>query len=214
MRPYWQEEDDQSLAQWWKTDSVGWDLLGVGSGLILAWLYEWKVLDLIWSLWLSSLVVGYVVIMVQLLISIREQEIAPRTGILALAFFTLHFCLAHILYAFFLNGYFPQTAVGESLDWPTFTDIFSSYWIFIPAVAISERGLFNSNATRMPTSLISQIADAGSGIIEPYQNVLRLHVLIVIFALLHFIKLESYSVYAGVYAINFFPWKRVFGRQT
>jgi hypothetical protein len=42
---------------------------------------------------------------------------------------------------------------------------------------------------------------------EPYKNVVRLHLLIFFFAFAHFAHLESFVVYAVVYAVYFFPWR-------
>jgi hypothetical protein len=39
--------------------------------------------------------------------------------------------------------------------------------------------------------------------------VVRLHLLIFFFAAAHFLKLESFLVYAVVYAVYFFPWRLV-----
>ena len=41
----------------------------------------------------------------------------------------------------------------------------------------------------------------------PYKNVIRMHLLIFFFAFAHFAKLESFWVYAAVYAVYFFPWR-------
>jgi hypothetical protein len=41
----------------------------------------------------------------------------------------------------------------------------------------------------------------------PYKNVIRLHLLIFFFAGAHFVKLDSFLVYAVVYAVYFFPWR-------
>jgi hypothetical protein len=41
--------------------------------------------------------------------------------------------------------------------------------------------------------------------------VVRLHLLIFFFAAVHFAQLESFAVYAIVYAVYFFPWRLVIG---
>ena len=38
------------------------DALAFVTGLAVAWLLEWRTGDLVWSMWLSSLVVGYAMI--------------------------------------------------------------------------------------------------------------------------------------------------------
>jgi hypothetical protein len=42
---------------------------------------------------------------------------------------------------------------------------------------------------------------------RPYLNVIRMHLLIFFFALCHFLKVDSFMVYAVVYSVYFFPWK-------
>ncbi|MCC5866735.1 MAG: hypothetical protein JJU31_16560, partial [Wenzhouxiangella sp.] len=43
------------------------DLLAFLAGLTLAWLFQWRVADLVWSLWLASLFTGYALILWMLL---------------------------------------------------------------------------------------------------------------------------------------------------
>ena len=43
----------------------------------------------------------------------------------------------------------------------------------------------------------------------PYKNVIRMHLLIFFFAFCHFMKVESFLVYAVVYSVYFFPWSTV-----
>ena len=50
---------------------------------------------------------------------------------------------------------------------------------------------------------------SGGGMMEPYKNVVRMHVLIFFFAFAHFARLENFFVYAVVYAVYFFPWRLV-----
>ncbi len=51
----------------------------------------------------------------------------------------------------------------------------------------------------------------GDAIGAPYRNVIRMHLLIFFFAFVHSVGLESFAVYAVVYAVYFFPW-RLLGR--
>jgi hypothetical protein len=45
--------------------------------------------------------------------------------------------------------------------------------------------------------------------VQPYKNVVRMHLLIFFFAFAHFARLENFFVYAVVYAVYFFPWRLV-----
>lgn len=46
-----------------KSDAVWPDFLGFGVAIFLAWWLDWKTTDLVWSLWLSSLLLGYLTIL-------------------------------------------------------------------------------------------------------------------------------------------------------
>jgi hypothetical protein len=45
------------------------------------------------------------------------------------------------------------------------------------------------------------------GMMAPYKNVVRMHLLIFFFAFAHFARLDNFGVYAVVYAVYFFPWR-------
>jgi hypothetical protein len=47
-------------------------LLAFAGGLAVAWWAKWQSRDLVWSLWLSSLVVGYATLVWLLTASLRE----------------------------------------------------------------------------------------------------------------------------------------------
>jgi len=49
----------------------------------------------------------------------------------------------------------------------------------------------------------------GNAMGRPYINVMRMHLLIFFFAFAHFLKLDSFFVYAVVYFVYFFPWSEV-----
>src|SRR3954465_7876525 len=52
-------DDDPTRSRW----ADAWpDALAFVAGLGMAWYFQWETRDLVWSLWLSSLVVGYAMI--------------------------------------------------------------------------------------------------------------------------------------------------------
>ena len=93
------------------------DLLALIYSLILAWFLHWSVKDLVWGLWLSSLLVGFTTIVLVVLGPVakevrRETGIGPQIasvagGLFALAFFTVHFGMFHFVHSVFLNLFFP-----------------------------------------------------------------------------------------------------------
>ncbi len=209
-------------SRWW---SAWPDLLAGAGGLALAWFLHWQVRDLVWSLWLSSLLVGYAMIVWKIfgpvVVAVRAADSSPADaaplalylvgGLFLLAFFTVHFGLFHFVHSVFLNLFFPVSggrahgfmAVGMYLQ------VFRAYWPFVIVAAVAERQAFGR-----PTVPLLGV-DTGAGrprargdaMMEPYKNVVRMHLLIFFFAFAHFAKLESYLVYAVVYLVYFFPWR-------
>ena len=56
------------------------DLIGFVLGLGVAWVSGWTTTDLVWSLWLSSLVVGYAMILWSIGVSVCGNAVTPTTG--------------------------------------------------------------------------------------------------------------------------------------
>jgi hypothetical protein len=137
------------------------DALAFAGGLALAWFGHWQTKDLVWSLWLSSLVVGYAMIVwsifgpVLLLVRGTAEAGVPRMaqagldgvfilgGLFMLAFFTVHFGGFHYVHSIFLNSFFPMMPGKGS--WPGSTlylEVFREYWPFVLVAAVAERSAF------------------------------------------------------------------------
>jgi hypothetical protein len=222
------------------------DALAFGIGLGMAWYFQWETRDLVWSLWLSSLVIGYAMIIWNIFgtgatlatkaWSNRDLlEGAPRGKLLAgggvalvgglflLAFFTVHFGGFHFVHSAFLNSFFPVNP-GHVRSFPglaLYLEVFQRYWWFLPAAAIAERAAFRwqpEEPEGPPDTEVTAEAIAarqvrnlkvgvGGGMMAPYKNVIRLHLLIFFFAAAHFARLDNFIVYAVVSAVYFFPWR-------
>jgi hypothetical protein len=212
------------------------DVLAGAGGLLLAWCLHWEVRDLVWSLWLSSLLVGYAMIVWMIFgpaLAARQAAVAggaspPGSATLGaaywigalflLAFFTFHFGMFHFVHSVFLNLFFPvfERPARGFTSLTLYLQVLREYWPFVLVAAVAERGAF-----RWPAPLLggpgagSSVARAGStpalggGMMDPYKNVVRMHVLIFFFAAAHFARLENFYVYAVVYAVYFFPWRLV-----
>ncbi len=144
------------------------DLLAFGFGIGMAYLFHWETRDLVWSLWLSSLTIGYVTILstiaggVYLGLRIVRHEDFPAKmktaalwGILGVAlfflgFFSLHFCAFHAGHASFLSSFFPiqglpperfsAAFMNPLLLWSTaFQYLFPLYGLFLLPILIAER---------------------------------------------------------------------------
>jgi len=226
----------------------GWpDALAFAGGLALAWFGEWQTKDLVWSLWLSSLVVGYAMIVWSIFgpaiyigtkawqerVMFRDEpkgkvvlggSVLLIGGLFMLAFFTVHFGMFHFVHSVFLNGFFP---VAPGLRGPSaalYWQVLQAYWPFVLVAAVAERQAFRlappEPATPPDTSVTAEAIAARKarnafgglsqgGMMAPYKNVVRLHLLIFFFAFAHFAKLENFLVYVVVYAVYFFPWRLV-----
>lgn len=227
-----------------KTNTESWasswpDAIAFAVGLAVAWRLRWSAGDLIWSLWLSSFVVGYSTIVWMIVqpasefieLAWRERAILrgnPRaiatfvlillTGVaFFLGFFTFHFGGFHYVHSQFLNSFFPIDTGqrrGAGANMATYVEVARRYWPFLPSAFIAHRAAF----LRKPFSLAAQKSLSlttndskrfGELFTEPYRNVMRMHFLIFFFFFAHFARLENFAVYAVVYAVYFFPWRLV-----
>jgi hypothetical protein len=188
------------------------DLLAFGAGLAVAWFAGWDTTDLIWSLWLASLVVGYAMIVWLIFSRMPVSAGALAGGVLLLALFTFHFGMFHLVHSVFLSFFFPLGARGDDFtDAVRYGEVVQRYWMFLPVAALAERAHFRPvpRAEDARTAFRGLTDRKGGAMLVPYRNVIRLHLLIFFFAAAHFLKLDSFLVYAVVYAAYFFPWRLV-----
>jgi hypothetical protein len=230
------------------------DALAFAVGLALAWFNGWQATDLVWSLWLSSLVVGYAMIVWGIFgpgvfiatkawgdrPMLKSEPKAPMAamggvmlvgGLFLLAFFTVHFGMFHFVHSVFLNSFFPvEPGMARSFPGPAlYWEVFRRYWYFLPVAALAERQAFRrapaepvgppdtavtAEAIAARKARNAKAAFAGGGMMAPYKNVIRMHLLIFFFAFAHFAKFENFWVYATVYAVYFFPWRLVRKREA
>jgi hypothetical protein len=213
--------------------SVWFDVLAFVVGLGMAWVFDWQTTDLVWSLWLSSLVVGYAMIVWTISAPLREivggmaansadASVGGRAAVLTLAgggtffvlaFFTVHFGGFHYVHSTFLNQFFPIAPkyTGSFPHLALYGEVFRRYWWFVPAAAIAEREGFRLRSTTPDSAVTPEAIKArfkqGGMLMQPYKNVIRLHLLIFFFVFAHFTRLGNFWVYAVAYAVYFFPWR-------
>ena len=145
------------------------DLLAFAVGLAVVWLRGWSTTDLIWSLWLSSLVVGYALIVWAVLQPALEllglgwrhraevaaspawRNPAQRTLFLGialvgaafyLAFFTMHFGGFHFIQSQFLLGSYPLGFEFHEMNRATFAEVVRRYWPALPSAFLARRYAF------------------------------------------------------------------------
>src|SRR5918999_419180 len=139
------------------------DALAFALGLGAAWIAGWTTTDLVWSLWLSSLVVGYATIVWTIArpgLAIargawRERALVSQAmsqwrgpvlvgagilvvgGLFMLAFFTVHFGGFHYVHSQFLAAFFPldggHAGRAGTANLSTYLEVFRRYWTFLPA---------------------------------------------------------------------------------
>jgi len=198
-------------------------------GLGCAWWFGWQTTDLVWSLWLSSLVVGYatlVWVIARKTVDIgggvwRAPDasfgaralitaIASGGGLFTLAFFTIHFGGFHFVHSVFLGQFFPLEHHVPSVA--AYAEVFRNYWYFLPAAFLAHRAPFQRrddgpvDLAVTPQAIAARKAK-GDAMFEPYKNVIRMHLLIFFFAFAHGVHLAGVWIYAVAYAVYFFPWR-------
>jgi len=185
------------------------DLFAFAGTVACATVFRWEARDVIWGLWISSLTVGYATIVSTTVRGVRTvlggyRALAVLGAVGTLAFFTVHFGMFHFVHAVFLNGFFPLVESGDGF--PDFLGLVAesarSFWPLIVASFLS----------RLSNILPDSPAPPGKdSFAAPYGNVVRMHLLIFVFAGLHVADLSRLAI-LPVLAAYFFPWRAVFGR--
>ncbi len=226
--------------------AFGPNFLAFGIGLALAYFLKWETTDLVWSLWLTSLVVGYATILATaagagwvgiLIMRQPEFDSSLRTvailgglgfGLFYVGFFSLHFCGFHAGHSVFLNSFFPVEGIPKDgfgnafmnpfLLWKqVFQYLIAPYGAFLIPAFIVERkhliapftagsGLLSGGLEGIKKMKKKDANGLGAGMMRPYVNVIRMHLLIFFFAACHLLKVDSFLIYIVVSTVYFFPW--------
>jgi hypothetical protein len=160
---------ERKLSVDWSAWASAWpDALAFVVGLAVAAWAGWTATDLVWSLWLSSLVVGYATIVCSIAIpavvfstlAYRERNNPANSSrdlsiILAitlggaaflLAFFTVHFGGFHFVQAGLFLHFFPIDVPGvanpEMGGKAVYLEIVRRYWFVLPSAFLSHRAAF------------------------------------------------------------------------
>lgn len=144
------------------------DILAFAIGLAAAYYLKWEATDLVWSLWLGSLVLGYLTLMSALaggayigthVIAHKDFKKGRRmpaifmgiaTGAFLLGFFSLHFGAFHAGHSVFLQQFFPVEGMPDDgfgdafmnppLLWMlVFKHLMAPYGLFLIPAIIAER---------------------------------------------------------------------------
>ncbi|MFA6025801.1 MAG: DUF6498-containing protein [Ignavibacteriaceae bacterium] len=210
--------------------------------LAAAYFMGWNNTDLIWSFWITSLVVGYVTIfrttvaplsmLTKLILSPEDgkkfREL-PATTKLKIAIFVLffipislfyvvflsfHFCIFHILIAYWLQVIMPHAGItdilaganggGFYISVQIIKTLLMSYWIIVLQKLIFDyRTYWKSGSNKV--SPVQQNFFSFEGLTRPYVQVVRILVLMVLLFWLNSIEANQYLVYVVIYSLFFFP---------
>ena len=144
------------------------DILAFGLGLGTAYCLKWNTTDLVWSLWLCSLALGYLTLLSAICggayiglhaighKGLKKTQRMPAiligtvAGLFFLGFFSLHFCGFHAVHSVFLQEFFPlegmprdgfgQAFMNPPLLWVlVFRHLMTPYGLFLIPAIIAER---------------------------------------------------------------------------
>lgn len=203
------------------------DLIAFATTLLIATRERWSVTDMVWSFWLSSLVLGYVYLFFTTLIPARGAagtsrgfSFNPFASLSKLLFFSFHFLFFHFVHGIFLSMFFPMGGFmggGLGLRLPGgFSPNFSAM------DSIMDQGPLNGFLTMLVgalrrywpfllTSSISHIESYSAALqtpqadtMLPYQRVMRMHFFIILFAFLSTAGFQHYALYL-LLIFYFFP---------
>ncbi|MFH0992607.1 MAG: DUF6498-containing protein [bacterium] len=200
------------------------EITAFGGTLALAFFSGWSTRDLIWSLWLSSLTVGFLSAAVKPVCRVFQSDLTALErvfsiiGVLgAMLMFSIHFGSFHYLYAAMLDllmplmdhpgrvyiGKLTWKGISPFSFWVTLGIAFSHYW------PVAVLNVFRDRRTIMSEN------EPGKNF-GPYRTVLKLHFLVMGLGACYGLGLESFPVYAAVFIALFVPatlWKRIFVRK-
>ena len=181
--------------------------------LILAELQQWQATDLVWSLWISSLVLGFSYLITGIISNaiqgvgfqgkgssnLVEVSIALRVfgAVFFIVFFTIHFGMFHYVHSVFLNLFYPL--VDNRTGFPNpfiFLGItINRYWPVIIFSAVSQ----------LPNYLRLVKFPEPNFMMVPYKNVIKMHISIFVFAGLSFTSINQ-LILPYLLILYFFPF--------
>jgi hypothetical protein len=166
------------------------ELGAFGIGLLLARWFHWQAADLIWSLWLSSLVLGYATILSTIVggayvgAAVLSHPQFPSdkkllaiscgaaAGVFFLGFFSVHFGAFHAIHASFLQNFFPLEQVEERVFTAGFMNPFKLWvaavvhvlprygWFLLPMLIVERHAVFKAFSQCL--KLVAQIKGSHS----------------------------------------------------
>ncbi len=185
-----------------------WDVAAFVATAIASFALGWDLTELVWGLWLSSLLVGYALIVYGIVSAAArpwptgEIKLPAAAGAVVrvagaafmLAFFSVHFGGFHFVHGIFLGVFFPL-APGEPGPDAVAANAgraFQTGWPLVLSTAVSMRGAFDQAGRAFTPQ-------------TPYVSVVRMHLLIFVFAGAQAVGLDQRWLYIVVLFFYFFP---------
>ena len=194
------------------------DALAFGVGILVAAVFGWKTSELVWSLWLSTTVVGLTYlgwiqagqtrldwVGAAAKTPFRRRLYRVLMVVLIVPGFvgtSLHFAGFQVIHSAAIDQYFPISATNffPVEDPWAYWQLLKQYWYFLPSALLAERELFG----KWPLPGSAEVKLWGQGAMyKVYLRVIRMHLLLMLFAV---VQPESLFMYALFYGIYFFPW--------
>ena len=212
-------EEESKVFYWW-------DLIAFCGALVIAYFLNWQTSDLIWSLWLGSLMIGYLTILSGILGGMWKSLFPRGEGgvplpkllmqsLFLLVFFTFHFGVFHFVHSIFLKQFFPLDGGGSLSSMngnpllaikDTLSVLIPRYGVFLIPTIIAQRfNLLAPFKADTPDPNEKEKKKSTNMMAAPYKNVIKMHMMIFFFLGCSFLKLEGFLVYAVVYFVFFFP---------
>ena len=190
------------------------DGLGFALGVGYAWWVGWRVAELLWSLWLSSLVFGGVWMLLTVLRA-RARDADTRLSSLRsmqaslLLFTALHFGGIHFVHSLFLIIFFPLLPPGFGFG-EHYLQVLRACFPWLLAMACAEhRVLANVPVVRLARTTADRARRPqnlfGLDPLAAYRNVMRMHLLLIAAIPLVHAGVPSVVIYLLVYTVYFWP---------
>jgi hypothetical protein len=186
------------------------NILGFIISILSAYYLNFQTIDVVWSLWISSLLFGYVVFFAySITLFIKTKD--AKKSLIMLVFFSFHFMIFHLVHANVLSEFFPLSFDIDNIN-PLkdfnvgiFTTLYENFikpyaW-FIFAIIIAEK-----DAIFKP--FLTQNTDKNF-MFYPYKNVIKMHIMLFVFALAFKLEIDNFALLVVVYFVYFLPWNDI-----
>ncbi len=201
--------------------TLGWETALYAFALWLLAVQGWGPGDVVWSLWSTSLITGYITLLVTIFGGGGALAARGGSGVgvffvlfagaaFMLAFFTVHFGMFHVIHSVFLNLFFPLIEWGPSEP-----------GLIVQAESYLQRCLtlypaFIALCVLSYVPLWLRPAQLRNGLTAPYANVVKLHLIIMAIGFSQAFGAEyaAVIVFLGVYFLPIGAIWRALRRPT